>query len=812
MENRDREQVFDAFRRWGYLQADLDPFGRLKPVRIEELDSGGEFAEGARAIYCGSIGAEFMHIPDPERRAWIQERLEGERPAVDQTGILRLLTNADVLEKALAAAYPGTKRFSIEGIESLIPLLDAVLEASVGSGAEEAVMGMSHRGRLNVMVQIVGTTPEDLFAGFEDVDPRSVLGGGDVKYHVGATGTHTTIGGAKISVRLVSNPSHLEAVDPVVMGRVRAKQARTGRDGIKKILPIIIHGDAAFAGQGMAAEALNFAGLPGFSIGGTIHIIANNLLGFTAVPNELHSSRFASDVARRLPVPIFHVNADDPDAAARIGRLAADYRYRFSSGVVIDLIGFRRHGHSEIDDPTITQPLLYEKINAHPPLWKLYMEATGLDASAMEESARREYGDAREKASKLDKAPRLVTLPDYWAPFVGGCYTPAYDDVTTAIPPADLKEIAEALVTVPAQFNVHPRVKRFLDQRSKMGRGEMPIDFGFGELVAFGSLLRQGIPVRLSGQDSRRGTFSQRHAVLIDTANEQEYVALSHLAPGQASFDIFNTALSEAAALGFEYGYSRDFPEALVLWEAQFGDFANGGQVIIDQFIAAAEDKWDLLSGVVLLLPHGYEGQGPEHSSARLERFLQLTGEDNIQVCQPSTAAQYFHLLRRQALRKWRKPLIVMTPKSMLRLADASSPIGEFSEGRFREVLPDEEALDADRLILCTGKIGRELRLERKRRGDMSTAIVFLEQLAPFPRAALAAAVERYARAKEILWVQEEPANMGAYSFVMPRLHQIAGTRPVRSVKRSASAATATGSVKAHQLEQQTLIAMALGG
>jgi 2-oxoglutarate dehydrogenase E1 component len=521
----------------------------------------------------------------------------------------------------------------------------------------------------------------------------------------------------------------------------------------------------------------------------------------------LQSTRFASDIAKRLPIPIFHVNAEDPDVFVRIGRLALEYRHTFGTDVVVDLIGFRRHGHSEVDDPTITQPLLYRKIKDHPQLWQIYAQRIGVDAKPLVEQVRGEYETAQRSAGKAEKKPVLHELPSYWAPYKRGRYDRAYE-VDTGATAEELAKVSAVLSSAPADFHVHPKVKKLLEQRAEMGLGKRPIDYGFAEALAFGLLVRDGTPVRLSGQDSRRGTFNQRHSVLIDVENETEYIALEHISEKQARFETINSTLSEAGVLGFEYGYSRDFPEALVLWEAQFGDFANGAQVVIDQFISAAEDKWDLPSGVVLLLPHGYEGQGPEHSSARIERYLQLAAEDNIQICQPSNAAQYFHMLRRQAMRHWRKPLVVFTPKSMLRNPAASSPIEEFSRPRFLPVVPEVEVEQGARVLICTGKIGHELREERRRRKDSSTAIIFLDQLYPFPDEELTAELARHSG--EIVWVQEEPANMGALSFVVPRLRRLAGTkRPVRSVKRSASASPATGSAKAHELEQKTLLTLA---
>ena len=818
--DQERNRIFDAFRRWGYLEARLDPLGIFEPLKHPDLEGlSGELAEEARRIYCGTIGADFMHLAEPERRRWIIERIEAPAEKVDPHKILERLIRADLFEQVLQARYLGSKRFSLEGVTALIPLLDAILNAAGEHGAESSIMAMSHRGRLNVMVHAACKSPHEVVAGFEDVDPRSVLGAGDVKYHIGATGTYVTSSGKKIGMHLVSNPSHLEAVDPVAVGRSRAKQTRYGlrgayldrsRETSNKVIPIVMHGDAAFAGQGIWAETLNFADLRAYTVGGTIHIIVNNLIGFTTPPHQEHSARFASDIAKRQSVPIFHVNGEDPDAVVRTGRMAAEYRAKFGSDVVVDIIGYRRHGHSEVDDPTITQPKLYERIRDHPPLWKIYAEANRIDATAIAEAVRKEYDEEQAKARGLKKIPQLRRLPEYWAPYFHGRYKPEYE-VDTGLTREKLAEIADGLVRVPDGFHVHPKIVKLLEQRAEMGHGKRAVDYGFAEALAFGSLLLEGTPVRLTGQDSQRGTFNQRHAVLIDTQTEREYLPLCHLSPNQAFCEIYNSSLSEAGCLGFEYGFSRDYPEALVLWEAQFGDFSNGAQVIIDQFISAGEDKWNLPAGIVMLLPHGYEGQGPEHSSARLERFLQLAAEDNMQICQPSTAAQYFHMLRRQARRPWRKPLIVFTPKSMLRHPDASSLIDEFSTPRFLPLVPDREIRGASRILIASGKVGHELRAERRRRKDPSTAIFFLDQLYPLPRAEISAAIAEHPQAREVVWVQEEPGNMGAAGFVLPRLERIvkAAGLVLRSVKRSPSASPATGSAKAHELEQKTLLSLA---
>ena len=805
-----QERVWDAFRRWGYLQANLDPLGDFEGTAMPELDVAGPDAEAARRVYCGSIGAEFMHIADREKRQWVQDQMESEAGEPDRARILEFLIRAEIFEHVLQTRYLGTKRYSLEGEAALLPLLDSILNAASEMGAEKAMLAMSHRGRLNVMVNIVGRPAAELFARFEDVDPRSVLGGGDVKYHMGATGDFHAANGRTVEMHLVSNPSHLEAVDPVVIGRTRAKQTRRGARGRAQVVSITMHGDAAFAGQGICAETLNMCGVAGFTVGGTIHIIVNNLIGFTTVPRDTGSSRFSADLAKRLEIPIFHVNAEDPDAVVRVGRIALEYRHLFGTPVAIDLIGYRRHGHSEVDDPTITQPLRYRKIEAHPPMWRIYAEKIGVDPEPIVQRVRDELDAAQEEAKEIEKVPSMRKLPRYWGRFRGGRYDASLE-VDTGLDAAAIGTIGEGVVSYPDGFHIHAKVKKLLEQRLEMAQGKRAVDFGMAEALAFGSLLKAGVPVRLSGQDSRRGTFNQRHAALIDVEDEKEYVPLEHMAQENAWFEVYNSPLSEAAVLGFEYGFSRDFPEALVLWEAQFGDFANGAQIIIDQFIAASEDKWNLLSGVVMLLPHGYEGQGPEHSSARIERYLQLAARDNIQICQPSTAAQYFHLLRRQALRIWRKPLVVFTPKSMLRHPAASSTLVDFAVPRFRNVIPDKGDGSAERVLLCTGKIGHELEAERKRHPENAPAIVFVEQLYPFPEEEIAAEMDRHTKATEFVWVQEEPGNMGAHDFVIPELERLARGRPVLSVNRSASASPATGSGKAHEMEQKTLISLAFG-
>ncbi|MGI4852511.1 MAG: 2-oxoglutarate dehydrogenase E1 component [Janthinobacterium lividum] len=809
-----RTEVFEIFRRWGYLQATLDPLKQYLPAEpfpIDLPEGSDSIAEEARRYYCGNIALEFSHIASPEKREWLQGKME-QLPVETQAQQAHTLTGlikADLFEATIQQRYLGTKRFSLEGLTALIPFLDRVFEVSATHGVERCNFGMSHRGRLNVMVNTVGRSAADIFTKFEDVDPRSHLGGGDVKYHQGATGTYTSPTGKTVALHLASNPSHLEAADPVVMGRARARQVRLGADGPKKVLPILIHGDAAFAGQGIWAETLVLATINGYTVGGTIQIVVNNLLGFTAEPLESNSSRFSTDMAKRLPIPIFHVNAEDPDAVVRVATIAAEYRATFASDVVVDLIGYRRHGHSEVDDPTVTQPRRYARVKETAPLYKSYAQRLGVDASAEIKQISDGFLADQALGKEAEHPPVLSELPAYWNNYKGG-YLPALDPAITGLPADEIKRLTAKITSTPEGFNLHPKIKTLLKQRDEMGAGNKLFDYGTAELIAYASLLEKGTPVRLSGQDSQRGTFNQRHSFFTDTETEKRWSPLQAMGPQQGRFEAYNSMLSEAAVLGFEYGYSRDYPETLTLWEAQFGDFANGAQIIIDQFIAAGEAKWGLYSGVVLLLPHGYEGQGPEHSSARIERYLQSCATDNMIVAQPSNAAQYFHLLRRQALSAYRKPLIVFTPKSMLRHPDASSTIASFGVERFLPVLPDTEAKDPKRILVCSGKIGHNLRVERAKRGDYSTAIVFVEQLYPWPNEAIEAALAQYPTAEEIVWVQEEPANMGALTFVLPLLKRNAGGRRVLSIKRSAAASPATGSAKAHELEEKALIEYAL--
>jgi 2-oxoglutarate dehydrogenase E1 component len=819
VEQQEREIIFDIFRRWGYLQASLDPLGQFLPPEPFPITSvpEGEFAAEARRFYCGNFAIEFMHIPSLEQRQWLQEQIEQPAqieqptPKSDQKHILTQLIRADLFEQVIQQRYLGTKRFSLEGLTVLIPFLDQVFATASAAGVARSLLAMAHRGRLNVMANTIGRAPSEIFAKFEDVDPRSTLGGGDVKYHMGATGEYTSPSGKTVALHLASNPSHLEAVNPVVMGRARAYQVRIGEEGKQRVLPIILHGDAAFAGQGITAESLNLASLAGYSIGGTMHIITNNLLGFTANPEESNSTRFATDLAKRLPIPIFHVNGEDPDTAVRIARIATEYRQRFHSDVVVDLIGYRRYGHNEADDPTVTQPRRYAVIKQRAPLYQLYAKAIGVDPAEEAKSIQEKFLAEQTAATKAEHKPVLSKLPEYWKNYRGGELSEADKQIATGISADRVLELSRLSNGYPAGFHIHPKVQKLYEQRIEMAEGKRLFDYGAAELLAYASLLVDGTPVRLAGQDSQRGTFNQRHSVLVDTETEVRYAPLDHMTETQARFEVHNSLLSEAAALGFEYGYARDYPEALVLWEAQFGDFVNGAQSIIDQFIAAGEAKWGLLSGVVMLLPHGYDGQGPEHSSARMERFLQLAASDNMVIAQPSNACQYFHLLRRQALRAWRKPLVVFTPKSMLRHPDSASTVAELGKPAFENVLPDNDVKNPRRLLVCSGKIGHNLRVERAKRKDFSVGIIFLEQMYPWPEAELEVALDQHPEAEEIIWVQEEPANMGAFSYVMPLLRRLAGDRAVLSVKRHASASPATGSAKAHEIEEKTLIDLAFG-
>ncbi|WP_243758380.1 multifunctional oxoglutarate decarboxylase/oxoglutarate dehydrogenase thiamine pyrophosphate-binding subunit/dihydrolipoyllysine-residue succinyltransferase subunit [Actinotalea soli] len=773
-----------------------------------------------RDSYCRTIGFEYMHLQDPRQRRWLQERLESgyaRTPREDQLRILRRLNAAEAFETFLQTKFVGQKRFSLEGGESLIPLLDAVLSKAAEGGLDEVCIGMSHRGRLNVLANLAGKSYAQIFAEFEgNQDPRSVQGSGDVKYHLGTEGTFTAESGATTAVYLAANPSHLEAVDPVLEGIVRAKQDRIdlGGDGFS-VLPILIHGDAAFAGQGVVVETLNLAQLRGYRTGGTVHVIVNNQVGFTTGPSSSRSTHYCTDVAKGLQVPIFHVNGDDPEACVRVAELAFEYREQFDRDVIIDLICYRRRGHNEGDDPSMTQPLMYNLIEGKRSARKLYTEALVSRGDITVDEASQVLQDYQSRLEQVFTETRDggYTPPPSSEP-IAGLEKPEsqLEDAgimvgwKTAVDPEVLHRIGRAHVRPPSGFTVHPKLSQLLTKREQMSR-EGGIDWGFGELLAFGSLLLEGTPVRLAGQDSRRGTFVQRHAVLHDRESGSEWTPLLYLSSDQAKFWVYDSSLSEFAAMGFEYGYSVERPDALVLWEAQFGDFVNGAQTIIDEFVSSAEQKWGQRSSVVLLLPHGFEGQGPDHSSARIERFLQLCAEENMTVAAPSTPASYFHLLRRQAYDRPRRPLVVATPKSMLRLKAAASPVEEFTSGTFEPVLPDPYLPDpasADRVLLCSGKVYYDLLAHRTKVGDDRTAIVRVEQLYPLEAEDLAQALAPHGEA-ELVWVQEEPANQGGWTFVAQHLPEALG-RELRRVSRAASASPAAGSSKIHAAEQKSIV------
>jgi 2-oxoglutarate dehydrogenase E1 component len=776
-----------------------------------------------RDSYCRSIGAEYMHLQDPRQRRWLQERLEAgyaRTPREDQLRILRRLNAAEAFETFLQTKFVGQKRFSLEGGESLIPLLDAVCSRAAESGLDEVAVGMSHRGRLNVLANLAGKSFGQIFAEFEgNADPKSVQGSGDVKYHLGTEGDFVSESGATTRVYLAANPSHLEAVDAVLEGIVRAKQDRIdlGGDGFS-VLPVLIHGDAAFAGQGVVYETLNLAQLRGYRTGGTVHVIVNNQVGFTTGPSSSRSTYYCTDIAKGLQVPVFHVNGDDPEACVRVAELAFDFREQFDRDVVIDMICYRRRGHNEGDDPSMTQPLMYNLIEAKRSTRKLYTEALVSRGDITMDQAAEALAHYQGELERVFRETREAERPSPDVESVVGLEKPdsQQEDAgtmvgwQTAVDPEVLARIGRAHVRPPDGFTVHPKLLTLLETRERMSR-EGGVDWGFGELLAFGSLLLEGTPVRLAGQDSRRGTFVQRHAVLHDRETGAEWTPLQYLSGDQGKFWVYDSSLSEYAAMGFEYGYSVERPDALVLWEGQFGDFANGAQTIIDEFLSSAEQKWGQQSSVVLLLPHGYEGQGPDHSSARIERYLQLSAEDNWTVALPSTPASYFHLLRRQAYRRPRRPLVVFTPKSMLRLKAATSQVADFTTGTFRPVVP-EELLPAgspvDRVLLCSGKVYWDLLAHREATGDTRTAIVRLEQLYPLDRAGVAEALAPWAPDAELVWVQEEPANQGAWTFVKLRLPKALG-RDMRRVSRPASASPAPGSHKVHAAGQLDLVARA---
>jgi len=848
-------RLVHAYRVRGHMIAALDPLERprRRPAELDpayhglsesEFDRG--FAKGTisgveqaltlREIidlltetYCRSIGVQFMHIADPFVRTWLQIRMEGTRNRLalgrpEQIRILTELTDAIMFERFIQKKYIGAKRFSLEGAESLIPLLDLVIDKAGEQGLDELVMGMAHRGRLNVLANVIGKSPQAIFREFEDRPEDGAEGAGDVKYHLGYTTRRATCCGHTVNISLCFNPSHLEYVNPVVVGRLRGKQDRSGDARADRGIALLIHGDAAMAGQGIVQETLNMSRLPAYATGGTLHVVVNNQIGFTTSPQESRSSEYATGVAQMLQIPIFHVNGEDPEAVAQVVRLAMDFRQTFRRDVVIDMYCYRLHGHNESDEPAFTHPGLYEAIRARKSVRQGYLdhllELGGVTRAEADEiaRARQEHLETELSAARSDKhVHRVDVMEGGWREIrVGRDHE--IPEAATAIAPARCAALLRSLAEVPEEFAPHPKLQRFLDARRKMAAGEQPLDWAAAEAVAFGSLATDGHRVRMTGQDTPRGTFSHRHAILHDIRDGRPYVGLQHLAPDQAPVEIYNSPLSEAGVLGFEYGYSMEWPEGLTVWEAQFGDFNNGAQVIIDQFLTSGEDKWRRRSGLVLLLPHGFEGQGPEHSSARLERFLQLCAEDNIQVAVPSTPAQYFHLLRRQVLRPWRKPLVVMTPKSLLRHPSSFSPLADLSAGGFQRTLPDEATAgrrgrQVRRVLLCSGKVYYDLAAYRQEHGREDVALLRVEQLYPLQRDTLTAALAPYPAAAPVVWVQEEPENMGAWCYI----HRWFGCEMIRRgsievVSRVASASPATGSAAMHKREQARLVGQAFAG
>ncbi len=843
--------LINQYRVRGHLIANTDPLADRAAAMHTELDPATygltiwdldrEFLTGSRAgiyasvggdvqmmklgdilgvlrdAYCRTIGVEYMHIADPIEKRWIQEQVEGDQPLLDRTTqqhILERLSAAEALEKFLAARYVGQKRFGLEGTESAIPILDAVLSAAADASMERAILGMAHRGRLNVLVNIMGKYYTDLFTEFEGaVDENAVQGSGDVKYHLGQVGQHVSQRNNTIDIELAANPSHLEAVDPVVVGMARAYMDQSTA-GNYPILPVLIHGDAAFAGQGVVAETLNLSQVHGYKVGGTIHLVINNQLGYTTAPHQSRSSEYSTDVAKTVQAPIFHVNSDDPEACVRVARLAFDYRQEFNKDVVIDMIGYRRHGHNEGDDPSYTQPTMYRRISELPSARTMYTQALidRGDITVEEAEQALEYFQAVLQEA-LDTTRGHAPPPDIRAapppPSVG-----VLPHIDTGVPRRILDDVYATMNTVPEGFTIHPKLARQFDARNEMWAGG-DVDWALGEAFAIGSLLHDGTSIRLAGQDSRRGTFAHRHATLHDYTDGSEYTPLQEVGAEDTRFWIYDSTLSEYAGLGFEYGYAVANPRALVMWEAQFGDFINGAQIIIDQFLVAAGDKWNQSVSLVMLLPHGYEGQGPEHSSGRLERFLLLCAEDNIQVANVTTAAQFFHMLRRQVVRRDSKPLVVFTPKSGLRAKWSRSPVQQLTHGSFEEVLDDNVANPSavKRVIFASGKVAIEAIEHRNEMATDLAAIVRIEQLYPWPFAAVAHVLDRYANADEVVWLQEEPENMGAWNTVKGRLYEAHGeTHRVRRVSRPESGSPATGSVAIHRQEQQELLQRAFGG
>ncbi|HSE79323.1 MAG TPA: 2-oxoglutarate dehydrogenase E1 component [Alphaproteobacteria bacterium] len=848
-----------AYRVRGHLEATLDPLGLEKREPHPELDPktygfttadwdrqifidhvlGRETAtlreiiDILKATYCGTIGVEFMHIQDPDQKAWIQERIEGARNQTDFTAkgkraILERLTAAESFERFLDKKYIGTKRFGLEGAEATIPALEQIIKRGGQLGVREIVIGMPHRGRLNVLANMMGKPFAAIFSEFQGnpANPEDVQGSGDVKYHLG-TSADREFDGNVVHLSLTANPSHLEAVDPVTLGKVRAKQMQrkhlSREEAMGEVMGLLMHGDAAFAGQGLVGETLMLSELRGYRTGGTLHFIVNNQIGFTTSPKFARSSPYPTDVGKMIQAPIFHVNGDDAESVVHVARIATEFRQRFKKDAIVDMFCYRRHGHNESDEPAFTQPLMYRKIAGHPTVRQVYAERLISENVLSAEEAGRIASDfqahleAQFAAANSYRPNKADWLEGAWS----GLEVASGDDRRGETQAAVelLREVGQALTRVPDGFNLHRTIRRLLDNKRKMLEGGKGIDWATAEALAFGTLLAEGTPVRLSGQDSGRGTFSQRHAVLIDQQNEERYIPLNHIRPGQATFEVFDSPLSEAGVLGFEYGYSLAEPHALIMWEAQFGDFANGAQVIVDQFISSGESKWLRMSGLVMLLPHGYEGQGPEHSSARLERYLQMCAEDNMQVANLTTPANYFHALRRQVRRPFRKPLIIMTPKSLLRHKAATSALADLGRGTtFHRLIAEHAPLLSDdkvrRVVLCSGKVYYELIEEREKRAIKDVAVLRVEQLYPFPRKSAEAELARYRNA-EVIWCQEEPSNMGAWSFIEHRIEEalsaisVAAKRP-RYVGRPASASTATGLYRRHNQEQEKLIDEAL--
>lgn len=846
------DQLVRAYRVRGHRIAHLDPLGEQRPL-LPELDPafyglgpadmdrtfstsslGGEdeatlrrIISRMRSTYCRFIGVQFMHIDDLTVRLWLQERMENSENRVqirrdDQLRILTRLTDAVMFEEFIQKRYLGAKSFSLEGSESLIPLLDMAIEKAGEQQVSEIVIAMAHRGRLNVLSNILGKSPQDIFHEFEDVEPAAHRGRGDVKYHLGYSSDYLTGAGHSLHLSLCFNPSHLEFVNPVAMGRMRAKQDRDDDDQRVHGLVLMIHGDASFAGEGVIQETLNLSQLPAYTTGGALHVVVNNQLGFTTPPEQARSSTYATDIAKMLQIPIFHVNGEDPESVAQVVNLALDFQREFRRDVVIDMYCYRRRGHNEGDEPAFTQPLMYRQIEERLTVRESYLErllllggVTVEEADQIAEERRLRLEEAFSRARAHGQTSPPETLTGVWSGYIGGRETNV-DEVPTGCSRERLSKLLTSLTQLPEGFHPHAKIERFLAQRHAMSLGEKSLDWAAAEALALASVATDGIRVRLSGQDCERGTFSQRHAVLHDIENGDTYMALANLDANQAKVEIYNSPLSEVAVLGFEYGYSLDQPNGLVMWEAQYGDFVNVAAVIIDQFIVSAEDKWRRLSGLTLLLPHGLEGSGPEHSSARLERFLTLAAEDNIQISQPSTPAQYFHLLRRQALRRWRKPLVVMTPKSLLRHAAAVSTLDELTEGTYRRVLPDarrDASAEVRRVLLCSGKVYYELDARRRELARNDVAIVRLEQYYPCPYQQLRAALAGYRDGTPVVWVQEEPENMGAWWFLRMQFGEtMFGRLPFSGIFRRAGASPATGSASSHRLEQDELIASAFGG